>query len=157
MSGREKQGPCYEDFAVGDVIGSPDSYEVTAERLRDFAAEFDPQPIHLDELAARDGFFGEMTASGWHTLSATMGLLVRSPLFASGQVIGVGVDKLRWLRPVRPGDRLTARAEITGARPSQSRPGHGYLFVRVTTHVEGVDQPVASQQWTVLIPRMSAS
>jgi acyl dehydratase len=144
-------GRYLEDFEVGEVIESVGSYEVTAENIVAFATEFDPQPIHLDEDAAVRGFFGEMTASGWQTLSATMGLLVRSPLFASGEVIGVGVDKVRWLVPVRPGDRLRARAQVLTKRASRSRPDRGLMTLVVTT-LRG-DELVASQECTVLVPR----
>ncbi len=144
-------GRYLEDFSVGEVIDSPEDYEMTLERIHEFASEYDPQPIHLDEEAAEQGFFGEMTASGWHTLSVTMRLMVRSPLFVSGQVIGVGVDKLQWLLPVRPGDRLRARAEILASRPSASRPDRGFLSVRCTTMRD--DETVATQDWTVLVPR----
>jgi acyl dehydratase len=146
MSGRY-----LEDFSVGEVIDSPDEYEMTPERIREFATEFDPQPIHLDEGAAERGFFGQMTASGWHTLSVTMRLMVRSPLFASGEVIGVEVDKLRWLLPVVPGDRLRARAQVTAIRVSKSRPDRGFMNLVATT-LRG-DEPVATQEWTVLVPR----
>lgn len=150
-------GSFYEDFEVGEVIDSPEAYEITLERLHAFAAEFDPQPMHLTDEAARDSFFGEMTASGWQTLSVTMRLMVRSPLFQSGRVVGVGVDKLRWLRPVRPGDRLRARAEVIGKRPSGGHPDQGYLNLRVATLLEGrgphESEAVATQEWTVLVPR----
>jgi acyl dehydratase len=146
MSGRY-----LEDFSVGEVIDSPEDYEMTLERIADFAREYDPQPIHLVEDAAERGFFGEMTASGWHTLSVTMRLMVRSPLFASGDVIGVEVDKLRWLLPVLPGDRLRARAQIVSIRESKSRPDRGFMSLVATT-LRG-DEEVASQEWTVLVPR----
>lgn len=144
-------GRYLEDFAVGQVIDSPEDYEMTLERIQAFATEYDPQPIHLDQAAAERGFFGEMTASGWHTLSVTMRLMVRSPLFASGEVIGVGVDKLRWLLPVQPGDRLRARAEIVAIRESKSRPDRGFMNIVATT-LRG-DEVVATQDWTVLVPR----
>jgi acyl dehydratase len=147
-------GRFLEDFSVGEVIDSPDDYEMTLERIRDFASEFDPQPIHLDAKTAERGFFGEMTASGWHTLSVTMGLMVRSPLFASGEVIGVGVDNLRWELPVRPGDRLRARAEVVAIRESKSRPDRGFMNLRATT-LRG-DEIVATQDWTVLVPRRTS-
>ena len=144
-------GAYLEDFSVGQLIDSPEEYEMTLERIEAFASEYDPQPIHLDPGAAERGFFGEMTASGWHTLSVTMRLMVRSPLFASGQVIGVGVDKLQWLAPVRPGDRLRARGEILATRLSSSRPDRGFMNIRCTT-LRG-DEPVATQDWTVMVPR----
>ena len=150
MSGRY-----LEDFSVGEVIDSPEDYEMTPERIADFAREYDPQPIHLDQSAAERGFFGEMTASGWHTLSVTMRLMVRSPLFASGEVIGVGVDRLAWLAPVLPGDRLRARAEVLAVRPSASRPDRGFMNIRCTTlrGEPGQEEAVATQDWTVLVPR----
>lgn len=147
MSGRY-----YEDFHVGEVIVSPRSYEVTRDNVRAFAAEFDPQPMHLEDAAAQASVFGELTASGWQTLAATMRLMVLSPLFASGEVVGVGIDKLRWLKPVLPGYVLTAQAEILEMRPSKSRSDRGYLRLRTTTF--GPDRlELATQEQTVLVPR----
>lgn len=146
-------GRTYEDFTVGEVIASTETYEMTAERIQEYAAEFDPQPIHLDADAAASGFFGGIIASGWHTLSATMRLMVRANLFAGAPVIGVGVDGLRYLAPVRPGDVLTAKAEVIELRPSQKHADRGYLQLRVTTTrlEDGAD--VITQEWTVLVPR----
>jgi acyl dehydratase len=108
--------------------------------------------MHTDDAAAADSVFGKLTASGWQTLAATMRLMVLSPLFESGQVVGVGIDKLRWLKPVLPGYVLTAQAEVLEMRPSKSRPDRGYLRLRTTTY--GPDRlEVASQEQTVLVPR----
>ncbi|MEP7378992.1 MAG: MaoC family dehydratase [Chloroflexota bacterium] len=145
-------GRYYEDFRVGEVIVSPEIYEVTRDNVRAFATEFDPQPMHLDDAAAQASVFGELTASGWQTLAATMRLMVLSPLFASGEVVGVGIDKLRWLKPVLPGYILTAQAEILEMRPSKSRSDRGYLRLRTTTY--GPDRlELATQDQTVLVPR----
>ncbi len=145
-------GRYYEDFRVGEVIVSPETYEVTRDNLREFAAQFDPQPMHLEDAAAQASVFGELTASGWQTLAATMRLMVLSPLFESGEVVGVGIDKLRWLKPVLPGYVLTAQAEILEMRPSKSRSDRGYLRLRTTTY--GPDRlEVATQEQTVLVPR----
>ena len=145
-------GRYYEDFRVGEVIVSPETYEVTRDNLREFAAQFDPQPMHLEDAAAQASVFGELTASGWQTLAATMRLMVLSPLFESGEVVGVGIDKLRWLKPVLPGYVLTAQAEILEMRPSKSRADRGYLRLRTTTY--GPNQlEVATQEQTVLVPR----
>ena len=144
-------GRYFEDFHAGEVIDSPESYEITPERLHAFASEFDPQPMHLDEAAAKDSLFGRLVASGWQTLSVTMRLMVLSPLFASGEVVGVGVDNLRWLAPVEPGDVLTARAEVLSMRPSGSRPDQGYMTVLTTAHVG--DKTVASMETTMMVPR----
>ena len=148
MSGR-----FFEDFAIGEVIESTEMYEMTAEGIHEYAGEFDPQPIHLDPDAAAAGFFGGIIASGWHTLSATMQLMVRANLFAGAPVIGVGVDKLRYLAPVRPGDLLRARAEVIELRPSEKNADRGYLRLRVTTTRVGDQADVISQEWTVLVPR----
>jgi len=145
-------GRYLEDFTVGEIIESPESYEITPERLHEFAAEFDPQPMHLDQAAAERSMFGGMTASGWQTLSVTMRLMVLSPLFESGEVIGIGVDNLRWLKPVRQGDVLSAKAEVLEIRPSTSRPDRGYMRLRTTTTRQD-GTPVATQEQRVLVPR----
>lgn len=145
-------GTHLEDFTVGEVVDSTEQYEMTAARIASYASEFDPQPIHLDPDGAAREMFGGVIASGWHTLSATMRLMVRANLFAGAPVIGVGVDKLRYLKPVRAGDRLTARAEVLEIRPSRTRQERGYLILRVTT-LRDDGEPVITQEWTVLVPR----
>jgi acyl dehydratase len=147
MSGRY-----LEDFAPGEVFESPETYEMTSENIHAFATQYDPQPIHLDLAVAETSMFGGIIASGWHTLSVTMRLIVRSNIFAGAPVVGVGVDNLRYLQPVRAGERLTARAEVLAVRPSSSRPDRGYLVLRVTTLRQG-GAPVLTQDWTVLVPR----
>ena len=149
MSGRY-----LDDFAVGEIIESTEEYEMTPANIHDFASQFDPQPIHLDPDGAAREIFGGVIASGWHSLSATMRLMVRSNIFAGAPVIGVGVDKLRYLRPVRAGDRLRARAEVLQIRNSRSHPDRGYLVLRITT--SRGDEQVLTQDWTVLVPRRPA-
>jgi acyl dehydratase len=122
----------FEDFAIGQRFRSG-TIEITAERIKSFAAEFDPQPFHLDEEAARDSLFGGLAASGWHTAAVTMRLLVDSDLKVAGGTIGAGGEDLRWLRPVRPGDVLRIEAEVTEVRPSRSRPELGIVKIRLTT------------------------
>jgi acyl dehydratase len=121
-----------EDFAVGQSFGSGRS-RVEADRIKAFAAEFDPQPFHLDEQAARDTFFGGLAASGWHTAALTMRLLVASELRPAGGIIGLGFEELRWPRPVRPGDELRLQSEVLEVRVSKSRPTQGLIRVRTTT------------------------
>ena len=121
-----------EDFAVGQKYESG-RVSVTADQIRTYAAEFDPQPFHLDEAAARDSLFGGLAASGWHTASLTMGLLVRGELNPAGGFIGAGVDELRWPGPVRPGDELHVQCEVLETRESRSRPTHGLMRVRANT------------------------
>jgi acyl dehydratase len=145
-------GSYLEDFKEGEVIESPQSYEITPERLDAYASEFDPQAIHLNPDVAEREMFGGIVASGWHSLSVTMRLMVLSDLFDGGPVVGVGIDRLRFLEPVRAGDTLRAQAEVLEARPSRSHTDRGYLVLRITT-LRQDDEPVLTQDWTLLVPR----
>ncbi len=148
-------GGYLEDFRVGEIIESDEDYEMTLERIHGFASEYDPQPIHLDPERASREIFGGIIASGWHSLSATMRLMVRSNIFDGAPVVGVSIDNLRYLKPVRPGDRLRARAEVLETRTSRGQPERGYLVLRVTTKRQD-GEPVLTQDWTVLVPRRAA-
>jgi len=121
-----------EEFEPGQKFGSG-RLSVDAASIKSFAAEFDPQPFHLDEESARDSFFKGLAASGWHTAAMTMRLLVESELKLAGGIIGAGFDSMHWPRPVRPGDELHVESEVLEVRPSNSRPGQGMLKVRCTT------------------------
>jgi acyl dehydratase len=120
------------DFVVGQRFGSGELC-IERERAKAFAAEFDPQPFHLDEEAARHTIFGELTVSGWQTAAVTMRLLVESELEPAGGIIGAGFDEFRWPKPVRPGDKLHIESEVLEVRPSKSRPERGLIKVRTTT------------------------
>lgn len=121
-----------EDFAVGQTFGSG-RLRIDKEQIKAFAAEFDPQPFHLDEEAARDSIFRGLAASGWHTAALTMRLLVDSELKPAGGIVGTGFDEFRWPRPVRPGDELRVESEVLEVRSSKSRPDQGLIKVRTTT------------------------
>jgi acyl dehydratase len=121
-----------EDFAVGQTFRSG-RLRIDKERIKTFGAEFDPQPFHLDEHAARDTVFGGLAASGWHTAAITMRLLVESDLKPAGGIVGAGADEFRWPRPVRPGDELRTESEVLEVRPSRSRRDQGLIKVRTTT------------------------
>ena len=121
-----------EDFAVGQIFGSG-RLRIEKDRIQSFAAEFDPQPFHLDEEAARDTIFRGLAASGWHTAALTMRLLVEGELQPAGGIVGAGCDEFRWPRPVRPGDELRVESEVLEVRPSKSRPNQGLIKVRTTT------------------------
>ena len=128
MSGR-----FLEDYAVGEVLKPTRRLRVERDAIIAFAKEFDPQPFHLDEQAARDTLFGGLAASGWHTAALTMRLLVESELKPAGGIVGAGFDEFRWPRPVRPGDELRVESELLEVRPSKSRPEQGIIKVRTTT------------------------
>jgi acyl dehydratase len=121
-----------EDFEPGQTFASG-RIRIDAERIKSFAAEFDPQPFHLDEQAAGDSIFLGLAASGWHTAAITMRLLVESDIKPAGGIIGAGFDELRWPRPVRPGDELHVESEVLETRASKTRPDQGVIKVRTTT------------------------
>lgn len=104
-----------------------------AEAIKAFARDYDPQPFHTDAEAATSSFFGELVASGWHTMATTMRLIVDGEFKPAGGVIGGGVDEFRWPIPVRPGDALTVLSEVVESRPSRSREDIGMVRVRHTT------------------------
>ena len=125
----------FEDIEVGSELIFGDIL-VTREDVLDFAAKFDPQDFHLNDEAAAASPFGRIAASGWHTASLTMRMLV-DHVFGGQEVMGgAGIDKLRWRRPVYPGDRLHCRTTVLSKRRSTSNPGMGL----VTTNVEGINQ-----------------
>jgi acyl dehydratase len=141
----------YEDLAVGRIYRSG-SLDVSADEITTFAARYDPQPFHLDAVAAEKSVFGGLVASGWLTASLTMRLMVTSEFQFGGGVVGLGVESLRWPAPVRPGDRLTAAVEIAAMRTSESKPGFGVVKIRTTTTNQhgNVVQVLVSN---VLVPR----
>lgn len=122
-----------EEFAAGQKYGGDARLRVEVERVKSFAAEFDPQPFHLDENAAGASMFKGLAASGWHTAAMTMRLLVASDLKPAGGIIGAGFDELRWPLPVRPGDELRVESEILEVRPLKSRADRGVVKVKTTT------------------------
>jgi acyl dehydratase len=123
-----------DDLAAGQTYGGSLRLKVEAERIKSFAAEFDPQPFHLDEETAKNTLFRGLAASGWHTTAITMRLLHGSELKPAGGIIGAGFEELRWPKPVRPGDELRVESEVLEVRPSQSRPEQGMVKVRSTTY-----------------------
>jgi len=123
--------PLYiDDLHVGQTFVTG-SVTVTADAIKAFAREYDPQPFHLDEAAARDSLFGGLAASGWHTAALSMRLMVDGLPFAGG-LVGVG-GETTWPRPTRPGDTLTVHVEVLEIIPSKSRPERGIVRTRHET------------------------
>jgi acyl dehydratase len=122
-----------EDFAAGQRFRSAGSVRVEAAEIKAFAAQFDPQPFHLDDEQAKQSFFGGLAASGWHTAALTMKLLVGSPFEPAGGIIGTRAEEMSWPRAVRPGDELRVEGEILEVRSSRSRPEHGFVKAKSTT------------------------
>jgi acyl dehydratase len=140
----------FEDMPVGHVLHSPRAIRMERERMVAFATEFDPQPAHLSEEAAAASQFGQFCASGWHTGAVTMRLVTETLVIANGGM-GVGVDSLRWHRPVLPGDTLRVTIEVLAARPSRSQPGRGLVTTRTITFNQH-DQPVQELTSVVMMP-----
>ncbi len=120
-----------EDLSVGQRFRS-DEYEMTEERIKAFAADFDPQPFHLDNQAAEASIFRGLAASGWHTAAVTMRLLATGELAIANGLIGFG-GEISWPRPTRPGDVLRTESEIVEIRPSRSKPDQGVVSIRNVT------------------------
>jgi acyl dehydratase len=120
----------FEDFQVGQVheLGT---YVVSREEILAFARQYDPQPFHLDEEGGRQSIYGSIIASGWHTAAICHRLLVESLLKESASMGSPGLDELRWLLPVKPGDTLSARIEVLATTPSRSKPDRGSLKTRM--------------------------
>ena len=142
----------FEDFTVGQKFGGAGRLRVDAERIKSFAAEFDPQPFHLDDTAAQGSIFRGLAASGWHTAAMTMKLLVASDLQPAGGIVGAGFDEFRWPLPVRPGDELHIESEILEVRASKSRPDLGLVKVRTTTYNQK-NEAVQVNVGNLVVPR----
>jgi acyl dehydratase len=121
----------YEDIEVGDVT-EHGTYEMTKAEIKEFAEQYDPQPFHTDEEAAEESIFGSLAASGWHTASVCMRLLVEGVLEDQASMGAAGVDELRWKQPVYPGDELTVRVEVIEKEPHPTDPTRGRLNSRMT-------------------------
>lgn len=142
----------FEDLVVG-AERSFGRYEVTREEVIEFASKYDPQPFHLSDEAAAKTHFGRIAASGWHTAAMTMAVIARAVVDEEQAGLGSpGIDELRWLKPVYPGDTLHVRGEILEKTPSRSKPDMGSFRTRTTvTNQDGV--PVMTFVSIVLIRR----
>ncbi|MDR2852618.1 MAG: MaoC family dehydratase [Burkholderiaceae bacterium] len=125
----------WEDLPVG-AVRELGSLTVDRNEALEFAQKYDPQPFHLSEAAAAQSIFGRLSTSGWHTCSMAMGLLVRNFLCEAASLGSPGVEQIKWLKPVYPGDTLTLRQRIVESRPMKSRPDVGL----VRTHWEMFNQ-----------------
>jgi acyl dehydratase len=134
----------WEDFPVGQhrEFGQ---HLVTREAIIAFAQQFDPQPFHLDEAAARESLFGGLCASGWHTCAMAMRMMCDDYLLASSSLGSPGIDNLRWLKPVFAGDELRMHLHILQARPMASKPQVGLVLSRWELHNQD-DAPVMTMQ-----------
>lgn len=155
MSGTDSANPerpviHLEDLQIGQTYVS-DTYVLTKDDIITFACQFDPQPFHIDEEAAKSTMFGGLAASGWHTAAITMRLLLQGGPNIAGGLIGAGND-ISWPRPTRPGDTLNVVSEILTITPSRSRHDRGMVTMRSETRNQR-GEPVQIMLSKLVVPR----
>ncbi len=119
----------FEDFLVGMALEIPGP-TLTRESIVEFASRYDPQPFHVDEAAAKESDFGGLIASGWHTVSLAMRMICDAYLLDAASLGSPGVNQVRWMKPVRPGDTIRLRMSVLEARRSVSKPDRGTVLHR---------------------------
>src|SRR5258708_3446512 len=144
----------FDDFHVGQRFTTA-THVIDAAQIKAFARQFDPQPFHLDEEAAKDTVFGELVASGWHTASIAMRLQVESGVPIAGGMVGIG-GEMTWPRPTRPGDVLRVVSEVEEVTPSRSRPDRGVVRLRSETRNQR-DEVVQVLVAKLFVPRRIAT
>jgi acyl dehydratase len=144
-----------EDFSEGQVFELGEE-TIREEEILQFARRFDAQPFHTDPEAARRSMYGGLIASGWHTASLFMGMLVRSLLHDVASLGAGGLDELRWLKPVRPGDTLRGRLTVLGTKPSTRHPERG-LLTCVGELFNQNGERVLMIRWSAMVGRRPAS
>ena len=138
----------FEDFSEGEVIDLG-SHTLTRDEIVAFASEYDPQPMHIDERSAAETIVGGLIASGWHTCALIMRMMCDAFLLDSRSMGAPGVEDLRWLKPVRPGDTISATATVLSTRVSARRPDMGIVTIRFDA-VNQVGEPVLSMTTPML-------
>jgi acyl dehydratase len=145
----------FEDFTVGREFRT-DGATVTESQILDFALAFDPQPFHMDLEAAKQSMFGGLIASGFHSMALTFRLFAQTRALAACSLGSPGVDEVRWLRPVRPGDTLRATVQVVERRPSGSKPDRGIIRLHWTA-LNQRSEPVLTMASMQLVKRRPAS
>jgi acyl dehydratase len=136
----------WEDFPAGHRMDFG-SFKVSRDAVLAFARDFDPQPFHLDEEAARRSLFGGLCASGWHTCSMAMRMMCDEYLLRSASLGSPGVDSVRWLKPVYPDDTLSMHTEVLAARPMASKPDVGLVQTRWELHNQHGEPVLRMEGW----------
>ena len=142
----------YDDLSVGETFDTP-SYLLTRAEIKHFAAAYDPQPMHLDDAAARETLFGQLVASGWQVAALSMRLMVEARPFGATPLIGLEGDNIRFQNPVLPDSRIRARLRITRLEPS-SNPKRGFAYLSLETFNANNGQPLLSFESKTILPRM---
>lgn len=139
-----------EDFSIGDVTKTG-VITITKDMIVDFARQYDPQPMHLDDSAAKNTVFGGLVGSGWQTLAMTMRLVVDAGLLGSTPIVGAEFKETKFHAPLRPGDTIHVKTEIMDIHRSKSRPDIGFLDVKAMTLAEK-DRLLITQIWRLVVP-----
>ena len=140
-----------EDLSVGQKFHAG-PLQVTQEAIIAYAKQFDPQDFHTDPIKAKDTVFGELVASGWHTASLTMSMIVKAGPTMKGGMVGRAIEKMSWPRPVRPGDVLSLEIEILDLRTSEKSPSRGIMRTwNTVTNQKG--EPVLEMEVVIFVPR----
>ena len=145
----------WEDFKVGEVH-EMGRHTFTTDEIMAFAKQFDPQPIHTDLLAAKASFFGGLIASGWHTCAIGMRFAVDSYINSGVSLGSPGLDNIKWLKPVRPGDTITYRRVTLASRPSKSIPGAGLMQGRIEAINQHGELVMTNEGWGLFGRRPSS-
>jgi len=145
----------FEDFHPGH-LGSFGPRHVTREEIIAFAAEYDPQPMHLDEDAARQSMLRGLAGSGWHLCALMMRMLYDGFIHRTESLGGFGIDELDWLAPLRPGDDITIDVHVLDVRESRSRPEIGIVTLRAEIH-NASGQRLLAAKWPFMVRRRDAS
>ncbi|MGB0715349.1 MAG: MaoC/PaaZ C-terminal domain-containing protein [Phycisphaerae bacterium] len=138
------------DFELGDRMSTA-SIKISEADIIDFARQYDPQAIHLDHDTAREQFFGRLVGSGWQVATTTMKLMVEAKILGTTPLIGVEVDRIRFEKPLLPGDTIRAEAMVIGKRSSE-KSNRGFLTLALST-LQQDNQIVMTQQWTLLLEK----
>lgn len=144
----------FDDLTVGQTF-TTGTITLDEAALKAFAAQYDPQPFHLDDAAAKGTIFGGLAASGWHTAALTMRMMVDSSLKIAGGLVGMGGD-ISWPRPTRAGDVLQLTIEVLEMKASRTKPDRGTVKVRMTTKNQK-GEPVQVATITMMVPRKAAA
>jgi acyl dehydratase len=139
----------WEDFPVGQTRDSA-KQTVTREAVLAFASQFDPQPFHLDDAAAEASLFGRLSASGWHTCAMAMRMICDAYLLDTASLGSPGIDQLRWLRPVHPGDTLQLQMQVLQSRPMASKPHVGLLLSRWEMRNQEAALVLTMEGWSMM-------
>lgn len=141
-----------EDFQEG-AVQEFGAYTVTKQEILDFAGRYDPQSFHIDEEAAKKSQFGGLIASGWHTCSMAMRMLCDGLFSHTAGGSSPGIDEIRWLRPVRPGDSLRLRVEVLKVVPSRSKPDRGTVWNAITVFNQKDEAVATIKAMTIIFTR----